>query len=164
MGQGAGRVSSDFCSCPQTPTLRALACGALEVGGGRGGGEPPGETGGWELIGCGGERTGLGVGPPGPPYLSQASGLSCLMGPVVKIACGLGRDTQMMSFLPFFFKLQCSTFAKHTSQFLGRDCHQFLQALQGILFHFLPPSWLPASILPTSQGTPPPTNVVDIHP
>lgn len=152
-------MSSDFCSCPQTPTSRALAYGALEVGGGRGGGEPPGETGGWELIGCGGERTGLGVGPPrppGPPYLSQASGLSCQMRPIIKIACWLGRDTQMMSFLPFFFELRCSTFAKHASQFLGRDGRQSLQALQGVLFHFPPPSWLPASILPNSQGNPPP--------
>lgn len=118
-------MSSDICSCPQTPTSRAPACGALEVGGGRRGGKPPGETSGWELIGCGGERTGLGVGPPGPPgppYLSQALGLSCQTGPVVKIACWLGRDMQTMSFfLPFFFKLRCSTFAKHASQFLGRD-------------------------------------------
>lgn len=98
-GQGAGRVSFDFCSWPQTPASRALACGALEVGGGRGGGEPPGETGGWWSVGCGGDRTGQGVGPPGPPYPSQASGLLCQTGPVAKIACRLRRDTQVIAFL-----------------------------------------------------------------
>lgn len=119
VGHGAGRASFDFCSCPQTPAPRALACGALEVGGGRGGGEPPGETSGWGSVGCGGDRIGRGVGPPGPPYASQASGLSCQVGPVIKIACRLGRDTQVMSFFPFVFKLRCSTLASHASRFLG---------------------------------------------
>ena len=119
VGHGAGRASFDFCSCPQTPAPRALACGALEVGGGQGGGEPPRETGGWGSVGCGGDRTGRGVGPPGPPYASQASGLWCQMGPVIKIACRRGRNTQVMSFFPFVFKLRCSTLASHASRFLG---------------------------------------------
>lgn len=92
-GQGAGRVSFDFCSWPQTSASRALACGALEVGGGWGGSSPPGETGGWWSVGCGGE---LGKESGRLGRLLPKPGLwpLCQTGPVAKIACRLRRDTR----------------------------------------------------------------------